>query len=115
MKNLGLATPLILALAVSAHAQESGFNEGDLLALDADGDASISMQEYEAFTSFAFEQMDTNKNGTLSKSEFEAHTGKDAFGGVDTNGNGSISSAEFKARMDANFKAADKDGDGKLD
>lgn len=114
MKNVLMITSFTLALAGTAQAQENGLNEGHLSALDADGNSSISSEEFANFAAFAFTSMDTDKSGTLSPNEVAAHADADAFGRADTDGNGSITEAEFKARMDANFAAADKDGDGQL-
>lgn len=114
MKSFLISVPAVLLLATSAIAQQNGLNETHLQALDADGDASISMQEFGAFSDFAFEQMDTDKNGSLSKSEVDAHADENAFGRADADGNGSVSSSEFRSRMEQNFKDADKDGDGIL-
>ena len=107
------ATALAL-LATSAAAQENGLNEGHLTALDADGDASVSLEEFNAFTEFAFGAIDVNKDGSLSRPEVEAHADGAAFDRTDADRNGAISAAEFKARMQANFEAADQDGDGRL-
>lgn len=114
MKSILISVPVALLLATTAIAQENGLNDTHLKALDADGDSSISMEEFGAFSDFAFEQMDTDKNGSLSKSEVDAHADEGAFGRADTDGNGSVSSSEFRSRMEQNFKEADKDGDGVL-
>ena len=106
--------PVFCILAGTASAQSDGLNDGHLSALDADGDASISSEEFAAFTNFAFQSIDVNKDGSLSRSEVDAHADADAFGRVDLDGNGTVSRAEFDARMKANFEAADKDGDGQL-
>lgn len=114
MKKFLIGVPAALLLATGALAQENGLNETHLRALDADGDASISMEEFGAFSDFAFEQMDTDKNGSLSKSEVDAHADDGAFGRADADGNGTVTQDEFKSRMEENFKQADKDGDGQL-
>lgn len=114
MKKFILAAPLLLAFTTTGFAQTVGLGEGQLTALDADGDASISMAEYQSFANFAFSQMDADKSGTLSAAEMAAHADAGAFARTDADGNGTVTAAEFKARMDANFKAADKDGDGLL-
>lgn len=101
-------------MATTSSAQDNGLNEGHLAALDADGDAAISKEEFDKFTFFAFTAIDTDQNGAISLSEALVHVSEDRFAVADANGNGSVSEAEFKARMDANFEAADKDGDGQL-
>ena len=114
MKKTVFATSLVLLTASGSFAQESGLNDGHLTALDADGDASISSSEFKAFTDFAFQSIDVNKDGSLSRAEVLDHADADAFSRVDADGNGTVSRSEFEARMDANFKAADQDGDGVL-
>lgn len=114
MKNYFTVVPVALVLGTTAFAQESELGETHLNALDKDGDASISLEEFQAFSDFAFEQIDVNKDGSLSRPEVETHADVSSFGLADTDGNGAISAAEFKARMQANFEAADQDGDGQL-
>jgi Ca2+-binding EF-hand superfamily protein len=106
--------PVAFAFSTAAFAQSSGISEENLLTLDKDGSGSVSLEEFEAFTEFAFGAMDIDKNGALSKAEVDAHAPDGAFARADSDGNGSISAAEFKTRMDANFKSADLDGDGQL-
>jgi len=86
----------------------------------------------------AFEAVDTNKDGTISKAEFQAflaHMPAHGRGGpgmglhvehmrhmmpmdiksLDTNGDGKISLEEFSAPMKAHFAELDADHDGFLD
>jgi uncharacterized low-complexity protein len=54
----------------------------------------------------AFSHMDTNKDGKISKAEFDTH--KNAmFQQMDTNGDGSISKEEMQAAMKAHRHHAD--------
>ena len=116
-KKMFRATTLsiLLAMATSVSAQTSGLHDGHLTALDADGDASISKAEFEAFTQFAFQEMDTNNSGSLTSDEVSTHFAENPFVRIDTNGDGVISESEFSERMDTNFVAADKDNNGVLD
>ncbi|MEM6887312.1 MAG: EF-hand domain-containing protein [Pseudomonadota bacterium] len=103
----------VVALAVLS-TQAIAMDEGALNSLDADGDTSISKEEFSAFSTFAFDAMDLDKNGSLSAAEVAAHADEAAFGRADTDENGTVSKDEFMQRMDANFEAADQDGDGLL-
>lgn len=114
MKLTRLTTPLLFAAFAVVATHTNAMDEAKLRALDADGDSSISSDEFETFSEFAFSAMDTDKNGSLSPNEVAAHADADAFGRTDADGSGSVSKSEFMSRMDANFKAADKDGDGML-
>jgi Ca2+-binding EF-hand superfamily protein len=114
MKFAQTAAAMFFALTSAAAAQSTGLNEGHLRALDADGDASISMAEFDTFADFAFEEMDVNNDGALSKSEGMTHMDADAFSRADANGNGTVTASEFKSGMRSSFEAADKDGDGLL-
>lgn len=114
MKPTNKTALLLASLLIFSATHAVALDETKLRALDADGDASISSEEFNAFSNFAFDAMDTDKNGTLSQSEVEAHADADAFGRADADGSGAVSKGEFMSRMDENFKAADKDGDGIL-
>ena len=104
----------LAALATPALTEQIAINEGDLQALDADGDGALSKAEFDAFTDFAFEKMDQDGNGALSADEVDDHVIGDAFDMLDDDKNGSVSPAEFKSQMDEDFTAADQDGDGML-
>lgn len=114
MKNYLVTSLFCIVFAAAASAQDAGINEGDLIALDSDGDAAISMQEFEAFSSFAFDAIDTDGDGVISKGEALQHVDEERFNLTDANSDGTVSKAEFMARMKSNFEAADKDGDGQL-
>ncbi|MDP5218330.1 hypothetical protein Q5Y75_13950 [Ruegeria sp. 2205SS24-7] len=105
-------TLLGLALAVSAQADEIG--EANLAALDKNSDGVVSGPEYQDFSNFAFDQMDTNKNGSLSAAEMDAAGAGDHMSSTDANGDGKVSKTELSEQMAEDFNAADKDGDGRL-
>ena len=114
MKLTYLALPVMVALAVPALAQQGGLNESHLNAIDQDGDGAISKQEFDTFTAFAFEKMDTNEDSVISPDELDDHMVGDAFSILDDDGNGTISEDEFTVQMEEDFATADKDGDGIL-
>jgi Ca2+-binding EF-hand superfamily protein len=109
-----LAAALLVSIASVTLAQDVGLNESHLNAIDKDRDGTISKAEFDAFSTFAFKQMDDNKDGVLSPDEVDDHVIGDAFNMLDDDGDGVVSSAEFSDQMDNDFVTADKDGDGIL-
>ncbi|OWU78030.1 hypothetical protein ATO3_01945 [Marinibacterium profundimaris] len=83
--------------------------------LDADGDGAISKPEFDTFSNFAFDQMDTNDNGMISASEYGQALPADGFGDLDLDNSGDLSQDEFNMQMSKDFAAADRDGNGLLD
>jgi Ca2+-binding EF-hand superfamily protein len=115
MKKLTLVSlSACIAFALPAVAEQIDINDGNLNALDANGDGAVSKAEFDTFTGFAFEKMDKDGDGSLSPDEVDDHVVGDAFNMLDDDGNGSVSSGEFSSQMEEDFKAADKDGDGLL-
>ena len=114
MKLTYLAVPVLLAFGLPAFAQQPALNESHLNALDSDGDGAISKTEFDAFSVFAFEKMDTDGNSVLSPDEVDDHVVGDAFDMLDNDGNGTVSEDEFMLQMNEDFTAADTDGDGIL-
>lgn len=114
MKLTYLAVPIFVALGLPALAQQPPLNESHLNALDGNGDGVISRSEFDTFSDFAFEKMDTDGNNALSPDEVDDHVVGDAFEMLDDDGNGSVSAGEFSSQMEEDFNAADKDGDGVL-
>ncbi|MEM1074900.1 MAG: EF-hand domain-containing protein [Pseudomonadota bacterium] len=112
-KHLTLAAAA-LVFASTAGAQESGLTDIDLAALDKDGDLAVSSEEFGNFAEYAFKQMDTNQNGSLTPNEVAAHAPAGAFQRTDSDGNGVVSKSEYDTRMKSIFDEADKDGDGQL-
>lgn len=61
------------------------------------------------------DSVDTDKNGTVSKTEFEQHVGEQFFGKADRNRDGMIDGTEFMSnRMGGDLNEFDRDGDGRL-
>jgi len=68
-----------------------------------------------------FNQADTNKDGSVSKAEYDAARGA-LFARMDANGDGTIETSELRAWIramparirDARFKSLDANGDGKI-
>ena len=69
---------LVLALACLPCAVQAQVTAtGDYLArMDSDRDGRVSLAEYQAWMSYAFEGMDRNRDGTLSADELQGGRGK---------------------------------------
>lgn len=97
-----------------AQAQSGAMHEGHKNQLDTNKDGQVQRSEYQAFMRAAFAGLDKNKNGVLERSEAQMVLSADQFAATDTNSNGSVSQTEFMNRVMADFAAADRSGDGKL-
>ena len=73
-----------------------------LARMDTDGDGRVALAEYQAWLSYAFEQMDANRDGLLTADELPGGTGK------------TISLIEYRESLAAMFRRQDADGDGFL-
>ena len=61
------------------------------------------------------DSVDIDKNGTVSKIEFEQYVGEQYFGKADRNDDGMIDDTEFMAnRMGGSLEEFDRDSDGRL-
>lgn len=124
LKELALATgcTALLAFGTLAGAAEPR-------PLDANGDGVIDFPEMQArrsdLTPEAFNAMDKDGNGQLSRDEMRAAAKErmearaaERFEKLDTNGDGGLSQQELNAAQQQaageRFKKADTDGDGKL-
>lgn len=105
-----------LAMAGVAHAESvSELNEAELNNIDKNNDGFLSKDEFNAFSDYAFQAMDEDKNGTLGLNEAKPFLDIEQFQAVDRDGDSLISKAEYAAQMQNDFEAADQDGNGRLD
>jgi hypothetical protein len=94
--------PLVLALLpLAASAQVTATGEY-LARMDTDRDGRVSLAEYQAWMSYAFDGMDRNRDGVLSVDELPGGRGKP------------ITRDAHLAQLAARFKRQDADGDGFL-
>ncbi len=114
MKRIICIAAFIMANAAAAD-DVAELNEKELTAIDSNNDGFLSKDEFNAFSDYAFQAMDEDKNGTLGLSEAKPFLDIKQFQDVDRNGDSLISKAEYDAQMSNDFDAADKDGNGRLD
>jgi hypothetical protein len=83
--------------------------------LDTNDDGAVDQAEIGAFMSAAFDHLDANGDGSLSAAETEDILTPAQFATLDDDGNGGVSQSEFLAQGSEDVRAADKDGDRKLE
>lgn len=106
---------IAVALAGMASAETvAELNEQELKAIDTNNDGFLSKDEFDAFSDYAFQEMDDDKNGTLGLEEAKPFLDIKQFQKTDRNNDNFISRAEYDAQMTDDFGAADKDGNGQL-
>jgi len=111
---VAITATLLLATSVGAETNAT-LHEQELKAIDTNNDGFLSRDEFNAFSDYAFQEMDDDKNGTLGQDEAKPFMDIQLFRKVDRNGDSIISRPEYDARMADDFKAADQDGNGRLD
>lgn len=77
---------------------------GDYLQrMDSDGNARVSLEEYQAWMGYAFEQMDVDRDDVLGAAELPGGRGRP------------VTRAQHRAALAAAFARQDGNGDGALD
>ena len=108
----GLGRPGVLACALGLVAlagvpaiasAQVGATSDYLQLMDADGDGRVSLGEYLAWMTYAFERMDRNGDGVLSADELPGGKGRP------------VTLAEHRARLTERFYRQDANADGFLD
>lgn len=115
MKPVFFAAAAIVLTGVANAETVSDLNEAELSAIDSNNDGFLSKDEFNAFSDYAFQEMDDDKNGTLGLDEAKPFLDIKQFQDVDKNGDNLISKAEYNSQMQSDFEAADQDGNGRLD
>ena len=96
---------VLLLLAVAAaqvQAREVRGTQDYLARMDGNDDGRVSMTEYQDWLSYAFDAMDRNNDGALTRDELPG--GKGA----------TITRAQHRARLASTFKKQDANRDGYL-
>lgn len=94
----------LLALGIASAASAQVTRTGEYLQhMDADGDGRVSLAEYQAWMSYAFDRMDRNGDGVLSADELPGGKGRP------------VTRAEHLAKLAATFNRQDTNKDGFLD
>jgi hypothetical protein len=103
IRHLGAAL-ICAAPSFAALAAGPVTSSGDYLArMDIDGDRRVSLPEFQAWMGYAFERMDIDHDGIVSRSELPGGHGR------------AISLAEHRAALAARFARQDTNRDGRLD
>jgi hypothetical protein len=105
---------LLLCTAIASAQQATPMYEGHRDQLDTNDNGSVNRTEYQAFMTDAFKKLDTDRDGSLRAGEVGQLLTPDQFAATDRNGNGSVSQAEFMNQVMADFAKADRSGDGQL-
>lgn len=96
------AFAIACVLAAPAAGQVTG--TADYLSrIDADGDGRVSLDEYVAWMSYAFDGMDRNGDGVLTAEELPGGRGA------------AVTREAHRARLAERFRRQDANGDGFLD
>ena len=112
----GILTAAFVLLASAVLAESvAELHERELNAIDANNDGFLSKDEFNAFSDYAFQAMDEDKNGQIGLEEAKPFLDIKQFQNTDRNNDNLISKPEFDAQMSSDFDAADKDGNGQLD
>jgi Ca2+-binding EF-hand superfamily protein len=83
------ATAALLSLPFASHAADEAKKKGPFMVADADNDGKVTLAEYvaavkgkmdDAAAKAKFAELDTDKNGSLSREEFNAGSGKKGSG-----------------------------------
>ena len=98
-----LFAPLLAAAQSSPRAENGVHSTGDYLArIDLDGDGRVSLGEYQDWMSYAFDGMDTNRDGVLSPAEQPGGKGQP------------LTRSEHRERLAERFRKQDANRDGFL-
>ena len=142
MKNSLVLTALIGSIAISGYAlaQDRGDRDGPrhghrgspeervtmlMERFDTDGDGQITVEEIEALRIARFNEADTNSDGVIDATEFQAAVEQRAaeraaehaaeiFARMDQDGDGQLTQEDLGGREGRLFEHADEDGDGIL-
>jgi Ca2+-binding EF-hand superfamily protein len=99
-----------------ANKKHGDFSQRILQRVDTDKDGKISKAEFDAEGSKLFARLDDNGDGKISENEMPqrhwARFGGQMFDRMDADKDGKVTKAEFQAAGDRMFQRLDKNGDG---
>jgi Ca2+-binding EF-hand superfamily protein len=99
-----------------ANKKHGDFSQRILQRVDADKDGKISKAEFDAEGSKLFARLDDNGDGKIAENEMPqrhwARFGGQMFDRMDADKDGKVTKAEFQAAGDKMFQRMDKNGDG---
>jgi Ca2+-binding EF-hand superfamily protein len=81
---------------------------------DADSDGTVDLAEAKNAAGDLFDKLDTDKEGTLSLKELRGRLTRPDLPTADPDHDNTLTRDEYLAVVERQFKAADKNGDGKL-
>jgi Ca2+-binding EF-hand superfamily protein len=117
------AAPALAADPEPASPRPTRPSTGGVMRYDANNDGFVDRGEWNSGQEARFQQLDTNKDGKLSKEEMFAGSRADDrqverqerfFRLIDRDGDGFVSKAEFMAQADRNFARCDADKDDRI-
>lgn len=125
LRPLAVALTVLLGLAAATSAAAADrvpkAAEVDVLAMDRNGNGTLTATEHAAGTHQRFAQLDANRNGRLTPDELAAappqpgrRSVRATVKAIDTDGSGDISEAEHAQASEAAFSRLDTDRDGRL-
>ncbi|MFY2824415.1 hypothetical protein [Ruegeria sp. MALMAid1280] len=113
-RGLIIAAAVLLAGTASAE-NVAELHENELKAIDANNDGFLSRDEFDAFSDYAFQEMDEDKNGSVGLQEAKPFLDIKQFQDADRDNDDFISRAEYDTQMNDDFLSADKNQNGQLD
>ena len=114
VKELGFAVILGVLCAVSQTFAASR-GAGPLQVLDSDHDGTVDLNETKTAASAVFDRLDRDHNGTLNGRELKGRLSAKELAAEDGDHGGTLTKDEYLATVEKRFKAANPDGDDKLD
>lgn len=111
---LTAACTLLLGTGLAAAQQAPAMHEGHLKQLDSNKDGGVSKAEYQAFMQAGFAKLDADGDGSLRREDVGSAVTDKQFKDMDTNGDSRVSRNEFMSQVMKDFASADRSSDGTL-